>query len=177
MTNSHFNNLTSRTKNRWRSLDTHFATGLSALCNHSLWHRTSISVFWQSFYPLHVCFHWSLHCSLIVHINIFFKIYFKLSANCRSWSYSELLFLSINSRCHSQIRLTGCCRFQNQCQWYFHTTNSVLSKSGIQSLSCLLTLAYASSLKNWVLGCRECTSAKCIFVTGSLQECLRGCGV
>jgi len=81
--NSHYINLTYRTQNRWCSVDAHFATGISATCNHLLWHRTSITVFWQSFYPLHVCFPLSLHCSLIVHLNISFKIYFKVSANCR----------------------------------------------------------------------------------------------
>jgi len=82
-TNSHLNNLTQSTKHCWRSIDTLFATGISALRNRLLWHRISITVFWQSFYPLHVRFHLSLHCSLIVHINISFKIYFKVSANCR----------------------------------------------------------------------------------------------
>jgi len=81
--NSHYINLTYRTKNRWHSIDAHFATGVSAFHNHLLWHRTSIIVFWQSFYPLHVCFPLSLHCSLIVHINISFKICCKVSANCR----------------------------------------------------------------------------------------------
>ena len=83
MITSHYINLTYQTKNWWRFIDAHFATGVSAFRNHLLWHKTSITVFWQSFYPLHVCFPLSLHCSLTVHINIFFEIYFKVFANCR----------------------------------------------------------------------------------------------
>jgi hypothetical protein len=81
--NLHFENLTYRTKNHWCSVDAHFATGVSTLCHHSLWHRISITVFWLSFYPHHVCFHFSLHFSLIMHKNISFKLYFIVSTNCR----------------------------------------------------------------------------------------------
>jgi len=73
ITKSHINILTYSPKNSWRFVDPHFATGLSTLCNYSLWHWTSITVFWP-FYPLHVCFYLSLHCFLIVDIYIAFKI-------------------------------------------------------------------------------------------------------
>jgi hypothetical protein len=81
--NLHFENLTYRTKNRWCSVDANFATGVSTLCHHSLWHRISITVFWLSFYPHHVWFHFSLHFSLIMHKNISFKLYFIVSTHCR----------------------------------------------------------------------------------------------
>jgi hypothetical protein len=81
-TNLHFNNLTWRTMNCWCSIDAHLATRISPWCNNSLWRGTQITAFWQSFYPLHVWFHLSLHCALIVHINISFKIYAIVSANC-----------------------------------------------------------------------------------------------
>jgi len=82
-TESIFNLLTYKSCNCWCSVATHFATGESAMCNHVIWHNLSFTVFWQPFYCLHVLSPWSLHCSLIIHINIFFKIYFKVSANCR----------------------------------------------------------------------------------------------
>jgi len=52
----------------WCSIDIHFATGVSAIYNHSLWHGISVMVFWQLFYPLHVHSPLSLHCSLIMPI-------------------------------------------------------------------------------------------------------------
>jgi hypothetical protein len=62
---------------------TWFATDVSAIWNHSLWHNISIMVLWQPSCGIHVRSPLLLHCSLIMHINIPFKIYFKVSANCR----------------------------------------------------------------------------------------------
>jgi len=47
------------------------------------WANLSLMVFWQPLYRLHVLSPSSIDCSLIIHINISFKIYFKVSANCR----------------------------------------------------------------------------------------------
>jgi len=36
------------TKNRWRSVDAHFATGASTICKHLIWHSVSFTVIWQT---------------------------------------------------------------------------------------------------------------------------------
>ena len=72
-----------KTNNCWPSVDAHFAMGVSTICYHLIWPNISLSVFWLPLYRLHVLSHSALHCSLIIHINISFKIYFKVSANCR----------------------------------------------------------------------------------------------
>jgi len=82
MTKSHFKYLTYKTQNHWRSIDPHFATGVSAIFNHFIWYNMHFMEFWHLFYRLHVLSPLSLHCSLIIHINISFKIYFKVSTNC-----------------------------------------------------------------------------------------------
>jgi len=71
------------TQDAWPEIvDTHFAMGVSPICENSIWHRRSVMVFWQPFYLFHLLSSLSLHCSLIIHTNIFFKIYFKVSADC-----------------------------------------------------------------------------------------------
>ena len=37
------------TKNRWRSVDAHFAMAVSAICNHLIWHAPSFTLFWLPF--------------------------------------------------------------------------------------------------------------------------------
>jgi len=64
-------------------VDTYFAMGVSTICHQLIWYSISVMVFWQPLYRLHVLSPSSLHCSLIIHINIFFKIYFKVSTDCR----------------------------------------------------------------------------------------------
>ena len=56
---------------------------LFATCDHSIWHSVSFTVFWQPVYRLHVLSPLSLHCTLMIHMNISFKIYVKVSMNCR----------------------------------------------------------------------------------------------
>jgi len=82
-TKSLFNYLTYKTQNRWCSVDAHFATGVSTICNHCIWHSIWIMVRWQPLDHCHVLSRLSLHWSLNTHIHISFKIYVKLSANCR----------------------------------------------------------------------------------------------
>jgi len=74
----------SQDQKSWTSVDAHFITSISTTCNHFIWHCISLLVFWQPLYHLHVLSPLSLHFSLIIHINISCKIYFKLSTNCRS---------------------------------------------------------------------------------------------
>jgi len=73
-----------KTINRWRSVDDHFAMAISTISYHLFWVNRSSMVFWQPLYHLHILSPSSKHCSWIIHINIPFKIYFKVSANCRS---------------------------------------------------------------------------------------------
>jgi len=82
-TKSRFSYPAYRTKNHWRSIDAHFATGISTLYHHFTWQNISSMVFWQPFYCLHVLSALSLHCSLIIHINRSFKSYYIVSGNCR----------------------------------------------------------------------------------------------
>jgi len=63
----------------------------------------------------------------MMHINIPLKIYFKVSANCRSWRCSKILFPSVNSRLHCHVHSKGCCRLQNGCQLHYHAADSVLT--------------------------------------------------
>jgi len=72
-----------KTKNRSHSVDAHFALGVSTICYHLFCCNISLMVFWQPLYHLHILSSSSKHCSLIIHINISFKIYFKVSVNCR----------------------------------------------------------------------------------------------
>jgi len=55
------------TKNRWRSVDAHFAMAVSTLCNHWIWHSLSFTLFWLPFLRFHLHSSWYLHCSLIIH--------------------------------------------------------------------------------------------------------------
>ena len=70
------------TENHWRSITAYFAMGVSTICFHILRHSISLMVFWQPLYCLHVLSPSSLHCSSIIHLNLFFRIYFTVSANC-----------------------------------------------------------------------------------------------
>jgi len=72
-----------KTNNCWHSVDTHFAIGISTICYHLIWHSILLLVFWQPLYHLHVLSPSSLHCSLIIHIDISCTLYIKVSANCR----------------------------------------------------------------------------------------------
>jgi len=71
-----------KTTNCWRTIDTDFAIGVSTLCYHSISPNILLMVFWQLLYCLHVLSPSSIHRSLMIHINISFKRYFKVSANC-----------------------------------------------------------------------------------------------
>ena len=125
MINCHTDYPGCKSKNLWPSIDAHFATGISATCKNSIWHWISVIVFWQPFYCFHLHSPLSLHCSLIIHINISFKIYFKVPANCRQSDYSRIQFLSINAHIHCQIRSMGRTRLRNGCQLHFHTAHKV----------------------------------------------------
>jgi hypothetical protein len=61
----------------------YFGMGISAIWSHSLSHSISIMVLWQLFCAINVLSPLLLHCSLMMHINIPFKIFFKVSANYR----------------------------------------------------------------------------------------------
>jgi hypothetical protein len=54
-------------KNRWRSVDPHFVTALSTICNHLIWHSPSFTLFWLPFWRFHLLSTWSLRCSWIIH--------------------------------------------------------------------------------------------------------------
>ena len=70
------------TQDTWpRIVDAHFAMGVSTICNHLIWHSPSFTLIWQPFQHFHLLSSWSLHCSLIIHINISFKICFTVSVN------------------------------------------------------------------------------------------------
>jgi len=71
------------TKNRWCTVDAHFAMGISTIYHHSIWRNISLTIFWQPFCLPQVLSSLSLHCSLIVHINRFFKTCDIVSGNCR----------------------------------------------------------------------------------------------
>jgi len=60
-----------------------FAIGVSTLWYHLFWCNISLMVFWQPLYRLHILSPSSKHCSLRIVINISFKIYFKVSTNCK----------------------------------------------------------------------------------------------
>jgi len=78
-----FNYLTQKIKNCLHSIDSiHFATGTSAKYFYIMWYIKSLVMFWQPCYRLHVLSPLSQHCSLIIHMNISLKFYFKLSPNC-----------------------------------------------------------------------------------------------
>ena len=82
-TNAHSDYTGCKTKNHFHSVDTDFATGISAICYCLIWDSGSLMVFWQPIYCLHVLSRSSLQCSLIICQNTSFKIHFKVSANCR----------------------------------------------------------------------------------------------
>jgi len=82
---SRFYYTTYRTKNRWRSVDAHFATGISKIYNHFILQNISLMVFWQPFYCLHVLSSVSLHGSLLIHLNRSFNTYYKVSGKCRQY--------------------------------------------------------------------------------------------
>jgi len=63
----------------------------------------------------------------MMRINIPFKIYFKVSANCGSWYYSEIPFPWVNSRLRCHVHSQGCCRLQNGCQLHTHAADTVLT--------------------------------------------------
>jgi hypothetical protein len=58
------------TNNCWCFVDTHLAMGVSTICNDLIWCNPSLTLFWQHFKHFHFLSSWSLHCSLIIHINI-----------------------------------------------------------------------------------------------------------
>jgi len=68
MTKSVINYLTYKTKNCCCTVAANFASVVSALCNHFIWHSIALIVFWQPFDCLHVLQPLSLHCSVIIHI-------------------------------------------------------------------------------------------------------------
>jgi len=74
---------TYRTNTYWCCVDAYFATGISTIYCHFIWWIISLMVIWQPFYWLRVLSSLSLHCSLIIHINRFFKTYYRVSGNCR----------------------------------------------------------------------------------------------
>ena len=69
------------TESRWHSVDSHFATGVSTICNHLIWSSQSFMLIWQHFSHFHLLSSWSLHCSVLLHTNISCKIYFTVSVN------------------------------------------------------------------------------------------------
>jgi len=83
ITKSLLNYLTYVTKNRWCSVDSHFATGVYVIWSCFIWYSTSLMVLWRHFLCLHVLSPYSLHCSWILNISIFFKIYSTVSSNGR----------------------------------------------------------------------------------------------
>jgi len=46
------------TKNRWRSIDTHFSMAVSRICNHWIWHSLSFTLFWLSLLRYHLHSSW-----------------------------------------------------------------------------------------------------------------------
>jgi len=54
------------TKNRWHSVDAHFAMAVSTICNQLIWHSPSFTLFWLPFWCFHLLSSWSLRCSLIL---------------------------------------------------------------------------------------------------------------
>ena len=84
-------------------------------------------VFWQLFYHLHVLFPLSLHCSLLMHINISCKIYIKVSANWGWKYYSNIPVHAINVHHHCQLRSIGCCRLQPGCRLHHRAADSALA--------------------------------------------------
>jgi len=46
------------TKNRWCSVDAHFAMAESTICNHWIWHSVSFTLFWLSFLRFHLHSSW-----------------------------------------------------------------------------------------------------------------------
>jgi len=46
------------TKNHWRYVDTHFAMALSAICNHSIWHSPSFTLFRLPFWCVYLLSSW-----------------------------------------------------------------------------------------------------------------------
>jgi len=81
---------TYNTKHHWRSVDAHFAMAISTIDRHVIGWNISLTIFWQSFCFLQVLSSLSLHCSLIIRINRFFKTCYKVSGNCR-WCYTRKL--------------------------------------------------------------------------------------
>jgi len=73
---------TDKSNNRWQSLDPHCTLEVSAICNHLNWHRIWLMVFQQAFNRLLVPSSLWRNYSSIIHINVLFKTYFKVSANC-----------------------------------------------------------------------------------------------
>jgi len=57
----------SMTKNRWRSVDAHFAMAVSTICIQLIWHSPSFTLFWLPFWCFHLHSSWSLRCSLIIY--------------------------------------------------------------------------------------------------------------
>jgi len=78
-----FKYLTYCARNHRHFVDAHLAMGVSTTCKNSIWRRISVMVFWQLFYRLQELSRLLLHCSLIIDTNISFKLFFKVSANCR----------------------------------------------------------------------------------------------
>jgi hypothetical protein len=69
------------TKNRWRCVDAQFATGVSTIWNVLIWRIPSFTLSWKPIKQFRLLSSWSLHCCIIIHKNISFKIYFTVPAN------------------------------------------------------------------------------------------------
>jgi len=73
---------TYKIKNHWRSVDAHFAIGVSAICNQLILYYLLFILFWLPCQRFHWLSFWLLHCPLIMQINISFKIYFAVPTKC-----------------------------------------------------------------------------------------------
>jgi len=159
MTDSHFTYLTYRTKNCWRSIEAHFAMGVSALPDDTLCHSISVTILWGLVYRFHIHFPISLRCFLIMYINIFFKYTLKFPLivdNVIDQKSHSLLSILVFTVRFAQKAAFIClmdvyCITMQQIVYYPVDGPFSVSKSGSQSSLHLQSLAYASRLKNWVL--------------------------
>jgi len=67
MSESIFNHQTYMTYYCWRSVNAHFATAVSTICNHLIWHSSWFKLFWRPFWCFHLLSSWSLCCSIVIH--------------------------------------------------------------------------------------------------------------
>jgi len=106
-------------------VDATYAIGVSATWNDSLWSNNSNLALLQPFCAVQVCSPVLLHCSIMMHINMHFEIYFKVSANYRKWKFSKNTFLSVNTGLCCNVESTGCCHLHTDCTLYDRTADSI----------------------------------------------------